>query len=685
MTMDNDTITTQESASNVVAAINDQAVPGILNSRNLNHHDRNGDSLADPTVALPLQVEPAISDATQVSYADHSYISDVSLKPLSWVIDEIRSSAELKKKIETVRSEADPKKRKALKAALLPYFTFSHFSENKRDKVHFKSTKFILIDIDHVADRLKDLVEKFRTDSRIFLFFVSPSGDGLKVVFALRDFITDNPTYERVYKHFQGLMKEWYAVEPDTSTIDSSHCCFLSSDADLHVNWNADLLDLPAIELNVIQLPAKEKGDSDLLILMGGVAESGRHLATTRLASFYKNKGMDYLATLATMKSWNQMNKPPLDEAELEKTIYNVFKRDNYGTRDRVLPKERKMWTGEELGDFAENHPLVELVEGVFSDEAVYMLAGQDKSGKSILAMNLALSVAGTKDHFLSWKIMKHGPVVYFNNELSERQMGRRIVSMCGRSVCDVHYMNDKDLRFDDNIDEILDFCRKYKPVLVIVDCHYRTSTADKDVGSKIQKVLENYTRIKEEMKCCVVVIHHTRKSAVGQRADSSQAMGSHTFAMMTDGNFQLKRSDTEPEKRILFETGSRDFSGFSPRLIALNPMGFLWFRDLGECNEEEHTMEIGKMRKKQTEQYAVKVLEDRKGALLKMDLLDAIMDAYGISKASAYRSIDKASKSGKIAESAQHVVTLVKAPDRVVVPESDSVEESVPELVLEG
>jgi hypothetical protein len=195
--------------------------------------------------------------------------------------------------IEKVRAEKDPDKRRKLKAKLLPYFTFSHFGDNKRDNAHFKFTKFILVDIDHVGVRLEGLKKAFRSDSHIVLFFVSPSGDGLKVEFALKEFITD--------KHFQNLMKQWYGVEPDKSTVDSSRCCFLSSDPDLFVNWNPICFDIPdekEVELEAKPVIPEKKGDSEILQLMKGVVEPGRHLATTRLASFYKNKGMDYVATL---------------------------------------------------------------------------------------------------------------------------------------------------------------------------------------------------------------------------------------------------------------------------------------------------------------------------------------------------------------------------------------------------
>lgn len=378
-------------------------------------------------------------------------------------------------------------------------------------------------------------------------------------------------------------------------------------------------------------------------------------------------------------KEYNGFSALDKDEKQAIKDFLEKFSGVSLDPKLKLAEKHKiKVWDKDELKN-ANIPDLVELVEGVMSDEGVYLFAGQDKAGKSLLGMNLALSIASDRPTFLTWNIKKHGPVVYWNNELSDRQMMRRLKQMDIPTSHPVKFINEKGVRFDENIEEILEICKQYKPVLVIVDCHYRTTTKDKDYGNAIQAVLENYGRIKEEVGCALLVIHHTKKSARGEKAGSEQAMGSHTFAMSSDGNFQLKRSETDPEKRILFDTGSRDFSDFKPRLIQLNEWN-LWFRDLGECNEDDHGMEDGKVRKK-TIDYPVKVLEEAGGQMKKEELLKAIMDKYGIKEKMAYRHIQTSAREDKIAESAGGIITLV----RTNVPASEAVPEPVPELVLEG
>ena len=59
-----------------------------------------------------------------------------------------------------------------------------------------------------------------------------------------------------------------------------------------------------------------------------------------------------------------------------------------------------------------------DLVEGIIREHALVFLAGEEGSGKSITAMNLALAVATGMDYFLGYRVAKHGKVIYLNNEL---------------------------------------------------------------------------------------------------------------------------------------------------------------------------------------------------------------------------------------------------------------------------
>ena len=343
---------TQEQPTDVIVAANDQAVPGTLNSIEVTKADRIPNSPAALQSAIVSAVEPAfdsISDATQVSYAKYANVNRVTPKPLSWIINQIRTSQDLKEKVSQIRAEADPAKRSDLKAALLPYFMFMAFEDNKRDVAHFKSTKFMIQDIDHVGDRMETLRAELKADNRIFMFFTSPSGDGLKVVLALNKYIIDADVYKKVYEKFMVKLKEWHNVVSDSSTTDAARACFLSYDPELHVNWTPIRHEIPVVEKEapVYSLTAElgdlEDGSAEFLklfkgVVAGGTGQPGRHAATIKLASLYKSKLFSYDFTLGLLESWNTKNTPPLDSEEFTKTIKQVYDTESYGnkTGDKV-------------------------------------------------------------------------------------------------------------------------------------------------------------------------------------------------------------------------------------------------------------------------------------------------------------------------------------------------------------
>ena len=148
--------TTQDQPSNVVAEANDQATPGTLD-----------------TILVTYD--------TSVKLKDHI----TSRKPLSWVINEIRTSQSLRDHISTIRSTQADKERRELKANLLPYFTFLEFANGIRQSQFFKSVSYMLMDLDHLEEKIESLKEQMRVAPDVFMFFVSPSGDGLRLCLPL--------------------------------------------------------------------------------------------------------------------------------------------------------------------------------------------------------------------------------------------------------------------------------------------------------------------------------------------------------------------------------------------------------------------------------------------------------------------------------------------------------------------
>lgn len=132
---------------------------------------------------------------------------------------------------------------------LLPYFVCGVFNPAIRRTENFAYTSYFVIDLDNLAERQLDLFalrSKIELDSRVMLSFVSPSEDGLKVIFKLKNRCFDTGIYKLFYKEFLRKFSEQYHLDQvvDERTCDVCRACFVSIDRDAYFNPSAELVDI---------------------------------------------------------------------------------------------------------------------------------------------------------------------------------------------------------------------------------------------------------------------------------------------------------------------------------------------------------------------------------------------------------------------------------------------------------
>jgi VirE N-terminal domain/Primase C terminal 2 (PriCT-2) len=82
----------------------------------------------------------------------------------------------------------------------------------------------IVLDFDHIKN-LAEVRQKLENDSNTFLLFVSPSGDGLKVV--VKHGLTDPLKWQYLYFELEAYYLNTFGLETDKSGKDISRMCFL--------------------------------------------------------------------------------------------------------------------------------------------------------------------------------------------------------------------------------------------------------------------------------------------------------------------------------------------------------------------------------------------------------------------------------------------------------------------------
>ena len=102
----------------------------------------------------------------------------------------------------------------------------------------------MIVDIDNLDDhQLDEVKNKLQNDNRVFIYFLSPSGNGYKVVYRFSEPITDSKKFSENYKYYAQQLSEDYGVEAD-KTSDVARACFYSHDPDLYLNEDAECLEV---------------------------------------------------------------------------------------------------------------------------------------------------------------------------------------------------------------------------------------------------------------------------------------------------------------------------------------------------------------------------------------------------------------------------------------------------------
>ena len=131
----------------------------------------------------------------------------------------------------------------------LPYIVCGNFNPPLRRTENFANTEAFILDFDHLQEKgvgitsLKNLVNR---DSRVLMSFVSPSGDGLKLMFRLKEKLYDAGIFKVFYKEFAIKFATQYNLVQvvDAKTCDVTRACFMSVDKDVYYNPDAEPVDI---------------------------------------------------------------------------------------------------------------------------------------------------------------------------------------------------------------------------------------------------------------------------------------------------------------------------------------------------------------------------------------------------------------------------------------------------------
>ena len=192
------------------------------------------------------------------------------------------------------------------------------------------------------------------------------------------------------------------------------------------------------------------------------------------------------------------------------------------------------------------------LVDGLWSEEAVGIVGGEPKCGKSFLALDLAVAVAAGIPCLRRFTVTRPGRVLLYPAEDALHVVRRRLEGICtaaGVSLAelDVQVITAPSLRLDLEADRarLEETVAKLKPRLLILDPFVRLHRIDENVSGDVAPLLAFLRELQRRHAIAVLLVHHAKKGAGAIRA--GQALrGSSEFHAWGDSNLYLRRDSND-------------------------------------------------------------------------------------------------------------------------------------------
>jgi len=200
------------------------------------------------------------------------------------------------------------------------------------------------------------------------------------------------------------------------------------------------------------------------------------------------------------------------------------------------------------------------LIEDLWANEAVGIIGGEPKCGKSFLALDMVVAVAAGVPCLRRFPPAQRGPVLLYAAEDALHLVRTRLEGICRAAritLADlpIHVITAPSLRLDltEDRQQLLATVAALRPILLVLDPFVRLHRIDENASSEVAPLLAYLRELQRRFALAVIVVHHARKGAHAVRA--GQALrGSSEFHAWGDSNLYLRRIDD----RLLLSTEHR-------------------------------------------------------------------------------------------------------------------------------
>ena len=196
---------------------------------------------------------------------------------------------------------------------------------------------------------------------------------------------------------------------------------------------------------------------------------------------------------------------------------------------------------------------------GVLPKGGLAMLAGQFKSGKTILALQAALETArgGAVLDFETGP----GRVLLLSGEGGPQLLKERLEKMISDDMTGLDDLllwwpteSRLDLAEPESLAALAEYCKGQKIDLLIIDPLIRFNSLDENSTLEMGKFVRGLAELRQETGAAILLVHHTRKPNKGGGSGAAEARGSTVLHGEADSLLMLQSRRASNDFTLQFE-----------------------------------------------------------------------------------------------------------------------------------
>ena len=191
------------------------------------------------------------------------------------------------------------------------------------------------------------------------------------------------------------------------------------------------------------------------------------------------------------------------------------------------------------------------LIDALWGRQAVGIIGGEPKCGKSFLALDIAVSVAAGVPCLRRFDTDQPGPVLMFAAEDAGHIVRTRLKGIARAAGADfdsldIAVIDVPVLRLDHRSDRqrLEETVQRIRPRLVLLDPLVRLHGVDENAVADIAPILGFLRDIQRRFATAVLLVHHSRKS--GATRPGQALRGTSELHAWGDSNLYLRRRDNQ-------------------------------------------------------------------------------------------------------------------------------------------